>query len=470
MRIKWHYSYIALPIALLLVSWFNFFQAAVNANFIYQPLRSFFQAIELESSSKFFNSASWFLAHNHIKPELALKISHELGMWLTIIITAFAFIKSVYNKDLIEDQEKVFKLSLFSAFLFCFLLPNDSSDLFGYIARGAQQFSYASNPFHNVIADLSNWRADQLLANFLWQHNPSPYGPFSMLICKFVSALSFGNLFLAIFLFKFLNFTAFTLILLIAQKITSDKFLFAILALNPIILFESIWNSHNDIQMGLAIILALYYCQEKRYNLSIVLLCLGALIKYLSLVLIPFVLIDAIKNRKIPFLGIISSAAITGFLVYYYDLFNSNFTKLKANITLSHKSLFDSLNSLYKYLSAEDLPGVFRYIFLAAFIGFALWFYYLYSKKQNTSLMRDSSILLFVLIFIASPKFHSWYLISLLPLGILSYPRLAFYFSITHLLSFTFLDQANIANFALMTLAPSVLWFKSQRHRDMLQT
>ena len=61
-----------------------------------------------------------------------------------------------------------------------------------------------------------------------------------------------------------------------------------------------------------------------------------------------------------------------------------------------------------------------------------------------------------VLLLIISPKFHSWYLISLLPFAAISHPRLCFALSLGHLLSITFIDQAHILNYLLMTVLPVV--------------
>lgn len=453
-------------------SWLAFAFARFNNELIYLPLKSFFIPISTDLGQV----AAWFLASKLIKVPLGYKVFSEILIWLLLALLVFYFLKTLFV--LIKNQsysfEQVKNSSTLLALIACFLLPSDSSDLFGYIARGFQQVGFGQNPFAEVVAEIPQWQNEPMLANLLWEHNPSPYGPAFMLITKVICSISGSNLWLAMLLFKALNLICFYFCLDLVQKLISkenfisDKRLslsiFAVLALNPFVIIQVFWNAHNDLLLGFLVLFAIYQLYKQRLVWAFIFLSLSILVKYISLVLLPLFLIFAfkIKGKKLDlFFSLIISLAISLFLASHYQLFDLDYSRLAANVSLSHKSLFDVCNSLFKYIAHHDLPLWCRYIFLSAFAIYAAWLYIkAFASKNNKDIFAYSFWLIFILLFFASPKFHSWYLMMLLPLGLFVHPQLMLMLSMTHLLSLTFLDQANIANYLLMSLTPILLYFR----------
>jgi hypothetical protein len=133
---------------------------------------------------------------------------------------------------------------------------------------------------------------------------------------------------------------------------------------------------------------------------------------------------------------------------------------------------------VFKVITKTDLPKSAVLISLAAYaLFYAYIFFKLFfsktGKKQDheddenakigvseqsldISFLKSLSLVYAVLLLIISPKFHSWYLISLLPFAAISHPSLCFALSLGHLLSITFIDQAHVLNYLLMTVLPVV--------------
>ncbi len=460
----------------LILSWLAFIVSRFNFDLIYLPLKSFFMPVRLAADSNFFSSEPWLLASKLIKVPSTSKIFSEILIWILVLSLVFYFLKSLFYilKNQSYNFVQVQNSALVFALIACFLIPFDSSDLFGYIARGWQQLTYLQNPFASVVAEIPQWQQDPMLVNLLWEHNPSPYGPVFMMLCKALTWLSQGNLWLAMLVFKLANLAVFYLSLrLIKNILTQENFIkdkslklsiFASFALNPFVISQVLWNSHNDLLVGYLILAAVYNLYKDKVVLGFLFLSLSILIKYISLVLLPLFLIFAWRKKKLDlFFAVILSTALSLVLASHYQLFTIDYSNIASNISLSHKSLFDVFNSLFKYVAKHDLAAWWRWVFLIGYCFYALWLYLKAVKVKNSSEIFSYSFwLIFVLLFFASPKFHSWYLIMLMPLGLFVHPQLTLILSITHMLSFTFLDQANIANYILMTAVPVVIYFRAK--------
>ena len=195
-------------------------------------------------------------------------------------------------------------------------------------------------------------------------------------------------------------------------------------------------------------------------NLAICLLILSVLIKYITIILIPLLLLWIWKReRYIPYYGLITGVLCFYFSSQYFNLFNIDYTEISNNATLFHKSLFDVINTVFKLITKTDLPKSAVLISLAAYaLFYAYTFFKLFfsktGQKSDLDFLKSLSVVYAVLLLIISPKFHSWYLISLLPFAAISHPRCCFALSLGHLLSITFIDQAHVLNYLLMTVLP----------------
>jgi hypothetical protein len=507
------------------ISWFRFYQAAINPALNYFPLESYFFTAQYSQGEELYNRPYFFISYFDYKPTFIEKLSYEIFIWVLCILailivlqllSSHEWFKLDKKKELpiigdflkwlsvkLQSKNNIFNLgfkeitivSISFAVVFLFMIPNDSSDMYGYLARGAQQIDFGLNPYHHTIAEISNWWNMPLYANInsIWSYNPAPYGPIYMLIYAGLAFLSLGNFYLAIFIFKLFNLGVFATLLLVLAKILDDtdfesvfyskkfsdsrqifsykKIVYSLVALNPFLIFETLWNGHNDLFMGLMILLALYNAFKNNFNVAIIFLTISILSKYVSLILLPFFIILFFSQgiRRFPIYGALISGSLLAFLYNYFQPFAIRFNEISNNILLCHKSLQRSVNTIYKAIVGMPMAPEANLIFLGLF-GIVLLFLcykFLYSENKRLSIFHFSFLALFALIFIFSAKFHSWYLLMILPFAVLIHPRFMMLLSLSHLLSFTFLDQANLANFLVMTLIPSVIYFKFLVKEDL---
>ena len=494
-----------------LISWLAFFKAASDPKLIYHSLKSYFLPVEItgglmKSLAEIFdvsvsslNLEYFHISFSQLKLKTSYKLIEELARWFIIIVYGVSWFFIIRLKAFRElSSWKIFFYSviLFSVAGLC--LPNDSSDVYGYIARGAQQVFFNQNPYQEVVSSVEGWRQNIFFTNMLWENNPAPYGPLFMLLCRGIVFISFNNFWISLFLFKFINIISFFILVKIlmtlfksrnpdsatetnASSHFGSKQLLLVLLFNPLFLMEIAWNAHNDILMCLFICISFLYMQKNKFGFALLMMLIATLLKYLSIVLIPLILIAAFKHslnvRK--FFSSLSCAGlisllITALSIIHYRLLEIDHSRFQENLTLSHKSLFSLLNAISQGLFKFSLPSEAKYVFFAAFIIFAAYLYVKFlfihsaipqesSRVDNDSeilfqeLINNAFLLMAGLVLFTSPKFHSWYLLDFLPFGFISFPSISLALSFTHLLSFTVIDQAKILNFTLMTASVFIL-------------
>ena len=86
---------------------------------------------------------------------------------------------------------------------------------------------------------------------------------------------------------------------IILDKLSNKRLFTLIYALNPLVLFEGITNVHNDILLLFFILLSLYFALKKQnIVLSIVSLALATAIKYVAILIVPFIVIYYYRKER----------------------------------------------------------------------------------------------------------------------------------------------------------------------------
>jgi len=372
-----------------------------------------------------------------------------------------------------------------------FSIPSHSSDLYGYVARGAQQSLYNHNPYLQTVTEINNYSAHPLFLNFMWPFQPTTYGPVFIYITKAIVYLSNSKFFLSFINFKLLNLTLFFFLILIALRFSKPKDTYLV-AWNPLILVQGLWNCHNDLFSGVLIFVGLYLLLKENYFWSVFCLTLATGIKYVSLLAIPLIIFYLLKSKphRLIFINVVLGFCSGLILIFIFSLdylspsqelstrdINSNFSKLFENVGLVHKSFLSTIFSSIKYFCAWQrldwdlglISLVLKYIFYFLFGIFYFW----QLIKSNTKIIYDIVLVLFVFLIFTYAKFHSWYLLNLvLLLPLLSesmLKRFLIALSISHTFAITFLDQAKILNFTCMTLIPLlVVFFREKKEQELL--
>jgi len=180
-----------------------------------------------------------------------------------------------------------------------FMYPFEAADIFDNIMHGRILGIYGQNPF--VVA-ASTFRRDPFYAYMAWKRAPSAYGPLWELMAAGTARLAGDGLLLNILAFKLLPglfLIGSTLILASILKEHAPKRALPgtlLLAWNPLVLYETLGNGHNDITMLFWILLAVWALAKQRHYLAVTALLAGALVKFIPLLLLPAAVIHILPR------------------------------------------------------------------------------------------------------------------------------------------------------------------------------
>lgn len=372
------------------------------------------------------------------------------------------------------------------------VIPFHSSDLYGYINRGAQQSLFGVNPYTVTVAEIPGWQGSPMLHEH-WIHNPCPYGFFFARLAAFLTGLSGNTFFGSFMLFKALNWLAFAgslwLIFLMSGKLGGRRpwlnvFLFGA---SPLVLLHAMANGHNDILLIFLLLASLWLVQGgRRAWLALPVLTLSVLTKYASLLALPFIGLYLLKTRRYVAVavGIMLSALLVWWLGASYVASGEPWPwkDMLDNAGKPQHSLAAALGHLVyypvKWLTALDADAVekqalsiLKPIFWSAFVGFYAWRCWGFLRKGGVAfndLLFETGLVMLVMIALVSAKFHSWYVLMFYPLLILlpeasRLRQAGLWLALFQIAGFTFLQSLHIINWLLLTALPLWLGWSGRR-------
>ena len=191
--------------------------------------------------------------------------------------------------------------ALASATVLLFLYPFGAADIFDNIMHGRILGVYGANPFQDVA---NQFKSDPSFAYVAWRRSPSAYGPAWELLAGGVAWLMQQTLGVSEtprVSFVVANVLAFKLIggvflaacaavvLMILRRQAPERALAGVvlLAWNPVVLVETVGQGHNDITMVFWVLAAAWGLVERRYTLAILALVVGALVKFVPVLMLP---------------------------------------------------------------------------------------------------------------------------------------------------------------------------------------
>lgn len=209
-----------------------------------------------------------------------------------------------------------------------FLYPIDAADVFDYIMQGRILGVYGANPFQDVP---NQFKADPFYRYAAWQRTPSAYGPLWEAWAGGVARLTGEGVIANVLAFKLLGgfFLAISigLVAVILRRVAPERALTGVvlLAWNPVVLYETMGNGHNDIAMTVWLLAAVWAILSQRYTLAILALWVGALVKFIPLLLLPLAGLIALRNlpdlrARLRFLAV-TALASAGLVVIAYGPF-----------------------------------------------------------------------------------------------------------------------------------------------------
>lgn len=285
-------------------------------------------------------------------------------LFLSIIFIMFflyGFTLNLIRKNII-GRALLWKIILALSIILFFSYNAFSYDFFNYIFDAKIVTFYHESPYEHKALD---YPGDPMLSFMHWTHRTYPYGPTWLALTVPLSFIGFGYFLLTFYLFKLLMTISFIgscfLIGKIANKIDSEKnFSIAVFALNPLVLIESLVSAHNDIVMGFFGLLAILTFLEKRYIKSFFFLLVSILIKFVTVLIIPAIMLRGIfkVRRDVFFYALTISMGITVILASY----RTNFQPWYLLFILPFASFVSNKYFIIIPIFAISIAGLLQYV------------------------------------------------------------------------------------------------------------
>jgi hypothetical protein len=309
------------------------------------------------------------------------------------------------------------------------MYPVSAIDLFIYAVRSRLFTAHGVDPI--AVAPIA-FPDDPLMrfASAEWADDVSPYGPLWNLIAAPATWLAGDRIAIALAAFKVLAglsilVGAWLISRIVARDRPRDATTAALVYLwNPLVLWEGAGNGHNDVVLVLPLLLAILAWQTRRDRWVIPLLVVAALIKYVTLLLIPLAVAafwrrgQSARRRGevLASAAAFSMAAVIAGSTPFYDLSAiRNSVEKQSDIFLTSPAavavdLLDRILALGSAMAAVKLVG------LAIFAVTLIWWLDRI-RRRSSDLTEAVSEVLFVYLLVASWQFRSWYLIWLVALA-----------------------------------------------------
>jgi len=346
----------------------------------------------------------------------------------------------------------LFGFPLLALLVLLFMYPVTAGDVFDYASQVRVLTIYHSNP---LTLPPSNFPHDPFLPLNTWPTIPASYGPLWALLSALVSQPAGNQVFAAILDQKLLSIAAclgcMALIWLLAKRVCPERRwqAFVFFAWNPLVLFETGANGHNDTIMAFFMLAGLAALLSTRWYwqvLALPLLVASVLVKWTSVLLIPLAVLYLLRGGRIRRWGALplgigtalSAALAIPVIAPFWDTQHPWGVLLQSNLFTSSPPalLYTLLASIYVPFNGQDVAaGAVRLIGLGAFALVYLWTLVRLAFPWRSERMGpDASFTLsqrlisaslesyFWYFVLATFWFQPWYLIAMLPLAALD-PR-----------------------------------------------
>lgn len=314
------------------------------------------------------------------------------------------------------------------------LYPVDSADVFENIMRGRITGQYGGNPFYTAPIE---FQSDPFYRYVAWIYYPSAYGPLWESLAAGTARLAGDGVIANVLAFKGLGLVAYAatagLIALTLRRTAPERALYGLtfFAWNPLVLYATAGNGHNDSVMLFPVVLGFYFATRGHWTAAALAETAGALVKFIPVLFVPLILVAGSRRltggraRTRFALGTLAACALLVAVSYGFYWRGGDIFGLGRRSDL----FTTSLPTVAQLLLAENLGAKFANQLAAhgAFLLLAAWV-----VRQTRRVWRKGgagdaisaavSVLLFYLL-VAVPWFQPWYpawavaLAALLPDG-----------------------------------------------------
>jgi alpha-1,6-mannosyltransferase len=425
----------------------------------------------------------------------------EVGGWMIVIGSFTAYYFGYKAVESSSNAAMLRRPIIVLATVFCLmaaLVPEFfSTDVYCYSNIGWQQAKYGRNPYVYSLSEVPNWTSDPMFYSTCWNDSPCAYGfLYAELTCA-VAWLANGNRETAVLLFKLLNVAVFMgtgwLIWRGCKYLRNpdpERTLYLFLW-NPLLLFHILSDGHNDLLMGLCTAAGILCAVAGGWLGAVPLVLGGALVKYGSVILMPFLLLYLFKRYGaakaaigLSIGAILCAVAAAPYLQDWRQIALGRVAETLSewrDYTLAAMLYFPYGLAAGMFPSLDAFrPQVMTAIKLTLGIGFlALYARQLLIRLRGpydaAKLLYDCVLVQFVLVCFVSCKFYPWYLGMFLPLAYLL-PRgdrlrhAVLAVACVQVLQFTFIRSALGINTVILLLAPTAfVWLEHRSKAEAVQ-
>lgn len=226
---------------------------------------------------------------------------------------------------------------------------------------------------------------------------------------------------MCLYLFKIAAIAIHILTCILIYQTTKRKKLTLLYGINPFLLFEMITNVHNDLYLIFFIMLAIYFWKKRNNILAAVFaLACATVIKYVALLLVPFLLLYHFKSKTIPkklLYSFLYGILYLGFIVLFYLIYIRDFNMI-SNIFMQQgkyrESIFVILVGIERQYHISYLLKTAQIIFmiLFAFIYVKICMGLLLNKSKKITfqnIMRKYGVIIFLFVFFIITNLCPWY-------------------------------------------------------------
>jgi alpha-1,6-mannosyltransferase len=329
-------------------------------------------------------------------------------------------------------------IGVFALIMNFVLLPMDifdAVDVFDYIIRGRMSAVYGLNP----LSDTPNQVAgDPFYAYAAWHTVPSAYGPAWEAIANVTSRIAGDDFNTNIILFKLTSLIGYIItalaVVLILREIAPKRALlgFLIFAWNPLVVYMTGGGGHNDTLMTAGMLLGIYFLVKRWYVAGIAAALFGALIKFIPILLIPLIVIVALRDlsTRLRIRFLVLSAVVGGALILaFYGPYWTGIDTL--GISRRTTMYTGSIATLVRQTIAIPLDGhtgeaadtpaannVIKYAIIGLMGLFCLSeFWEVYEKRDPMRPIHALTRILMFYLLVTCIWFQSWYVLWVIPLA-----------------------------------------------------
>ncbi len=214
----------------------------------------------------------------------------------------------------ITYKQIIFVILLFN-FTFLFVPFLTSNDLHSYIFQTRIWPIFGKNPY---LVPYDSFPYDSFYTSIktIWSSQTVLQGPLFLVIGGLINLIGKNNLSLITFLFKFILISANVFGAHLIYLITKNKKAVFLYGLNPLVVFELAGNVHIDSLLTLFFLTSLFLVRKKLLG-SFVPLIASILIKYSTIIFLPFEIVYLFKKKGFKFfLMAMGLGFLFGIIVY----------------------------------------------------------------------------------------------------------------------------------------------------------